>query len=156
MDLDTQLQESLGANYTLERELGGGGMARVFLATDVGLGRKVVVKVLPPEMSSVVLSERFRREISFSAQLRHPHIVPLFAAGNAGGLLYYTMPFVEGESLRARLLRTEAIPVSEGLRLIREIAYALSYAHDHEWSIATSSRKTFSLRMAMRWLQTLA
>ncbi|MEO7366421.1 MAG: protein kinase [Gemmatimonadaceae bacterium] len=131
MDLDTQLQESLGEKYTLERELGGGGMARVFLATDLGLGRKVVVKVLPPEISSVALSERFRREILVSAQLRHPHIVPLFAAEDAGGLLYYTMPFVEGESLRARLLRTDAIPINEGLRLIREIAYALSYAHDH-------------------------
>jgi eukaryotic-like serine/threonine-protein kinase len=131
MDLYTQLQTSLGDNYTLERELGGGGMARVFVATEVGLGRKVVVKVLPPVMSSVMLSARFRREISLAAQLRHPHIVPLFAAGDAGGLLYYTMPFVEGESLRARLLRTEAIPVSEGLRLIREIAYALSYAHSH-------------------------
>jgi TolB-like protein len=131
MDLVTQLQASLGDNYTLERELGGGGMARVFVATDVGLGRKVVVKVLPPEMSSVMLSERFRREISLAAQLRHPHIVPLFAAGDAGGLLYYTMPFVEGESLRARLLLAEAIPVSEGLRLIREIADALSYAHSH-------------------------
>ncbi len=129
MDLDTQLQASLGDNYALERELGGGGMARVFVATDVGLGRKVVVKVLPPETSSVMLSERFRREISLAAQLRHPHIVPLFAAGDAGGLLYYTMPFVEGESLRGRLLRKEAIPISEGLRLIHEIADALSYAH---------------------------
>ena len=129
MDLHTQLHESLGASYTLERELGGGGMARVFLATDVGLGRRVVIKVLPPEMSSVMLSERFRREISLAAQLRHAHIVPLFAGGDAGGLLYYTMPFVEGESLRVRLLRKEAIPISEGLRLLREISYALSYAH---------------------------
>ncbi|MDP9177669.1 MAG: protein kinase [Gemmatimonadota bacterium] len=129
MDLDTQLKASLGDAYALERELGGGGMARVFLATEVALGRKVVVKVLPPEMSSVVLSERFRREISLAAQLRHPHIVPLFTAGDAGGLLYYTMPFVEGESLRARLARKEIIPINEGVRIIREIAYALSYAH---------------------------
>jgi TolB-like protein/tetratricopeptide (TPR) repeat protein len=129
MDLVTQLQASLGDNYTLERELGGGGMARVFVATDVGLGRKVVVKVLPPEMSSVMLSERFRREISLAAQLRHPHIVPLFAAGDAGGLLYYTMPFVEGETLRARLGRGDAIPIDEAIRIIREIANALSYAH---------------------------
>ena len=130
MDLETQLQASLGNHYRLERELGGGGMARVFLATDTGLGRKVVIKVLPPDMSSVVLSERFRREISLAAQLRHPHIVPLFTAAEASGVLYYTMPYVEGESLRDRL-RREALPISDVLRLVREIAYALSYAHEH-------------------------
>src|SRR5687767_5834444 len=135
MDLETKLQESLGDNYTLERELGGGGMSRVFVATDTALGRKVVVKVLPPEMASHMLAERFRREISLAAQLRHPHIVPLFAAGNApgdeAGLLYYTMPFVEGESLRARLLRDGRMGIREGIQLIREVADALSYAHSH-------------------------
>lgn len=129
MDLETLLKESLGDNYALERELGGGGMSRVFVATDTTLGRKVVVKVLPPEMSSIMLAERFRREISLAAQLRHPHIVPLFAAENAAGLLYYTMPFVEGESLRARLLRDGRISIKEGARLIRDVADALSYAH---------------------------
>jgi serine/threonine-protein kinase len=131
MDLTTQLQESLGNSYKIERELGAGGMSRVFLAREIALGRHVVIKVLPPEMSSVVLSERFRREISLAAQLRHPHIIPLLTAGDAGGLLYYTMPFVEGETLRARLMRDKVIPVAEGVRIIREIAYALSYAHAH-------------------------
>lgn len=131
MDLESQLQASLGDTYALERELGAGGMARVFVAKEVALGRSVVVKVLPPEMSSAVLSERFRREISLAAQLRHPHIIPLLTAGDVGGLLYYTMPFVEGETLRVRLARGDAIPASEGIRIIREIAYALSYAHGH-------------------------
>src|SRR5258708_3870633 len=116
MDLITQLKASLGNSYEVERELGAGGMSRVFVARETALGRRVVVKVLPPEMSSVVLAERFRREISLAAQLRHPHIVPLLAAGDAGGLLYYTMPFVEGETLRA-LLREKPIPVGEGVRI---------------------------------------
>src|SRR5688572_29305761 len=129
MDLDTQLKASLGDNYALERELAAGGMARVFVAAEVALGRKVVIKVLPPETSSTVLAERFRREISLAAQLRHPHIIPLLTAGDAGGLLYYTMPFVEGETLRARLVREELLPINDSVRIIREIAYALSYAH---------------------------
>ncbi|MEP6509482.1 MAG: serine/threonine-protein kinase, partial [Gemmatimonadales bacterium] len=130
MDLDAKLRESLGQNYTIERELGPGGMARVFVAKEVALGRRVVIKVLPPEMASVVLSERFRREISLSAQLRHPHIIPVLTAGGTGELLYYTMPFVEGETLRARLDRNDAIPLREGIRMVREIADALAYAHN--------------------------
>lgn len=129
MDLEKQLQASLGDTYLLEREFGSGGMSRVFLATEVALGRKVVVKVMPPEMSNVVLAERFRREISLVAQLRHPHIIPLLTAGDAGGLLYYTMPFVEGETLRSRLKDGNAMPLRQAVRVIREIADALSYAH---------------------------
>ncbi len=131
MDLDAQLRESLGRDYTIERELGPGGMARVFVASEVALGRRVVIKVLPPEMASVVLSERFRREISLAAQLRHPHIIPVLTAGGTNELLYYTMPFVEGETLRARLDRNDAIPLRGGIRMVREIADALAYAHSH-------------------------
>ena len=128
-DLRDQLQHTLGASYTLERELGGGGMSRVFVAEDTALGRSVVVKVLPPEMASGVSIERFKREITFAARLQHPHIVPLLSAGEAGGLPYFTMPFVEGESLRARLVRGEEIPLKAAVHLLREVASALAYAH---------------------------
>ena len=128
-DLREQLQHTLGATYTLERELGGGGMSRVFVAEDTVLGRSVVVKVLPPDMASGVSIERFKREISVAARLQHPHIVPLLSAGETGGLPYFTMPFVEGESLRARLARGEEIPLKEAVHLLREVASALAYAH---------------------------
>src|SRR5262249_53067959 len=128
-DLRDQLQHTLGASYTLERELGGGGMSRVFVAEDTALGRSVVVKVLPPEMASGVSIERFKREISLAARLQHPHIVPLLSAGETGGLPYFTMPFVEGESLRAPLARGEEIPLKEAVHLLREVASALAYAH---------------------------
>ena len=128
-DLREQLQHTLGATYTLERELGGGGMSRVFVAEDTVLGRSVVVKVLPPDMASGVSIERFKREISVAARLQHPHIVPLLSAGETGGLPYFTMPFVEGESLRARLARGEEIPLREAVHLLREVASALAYAH---------------------------
>ena len=128
-DLRDQLQRTLGTSYTLERELGGGGMSRVFVAEDTVLGRSVVVKVLPPDMASGVSIERFKREISVAARLQHPHIVPLLSAGETGGLPYFTMPFVEGESLRARLARGEEIPLKEAVHLLREVASALAYAH---------------------------
>ena len=128
-DLRDQLQHTLGTSYTLERELGGGGMSRVFVAEDTALGRSVVVKVLPPEMASGVSIERFKREITLAARLQHPHIVPLLSAGETGGLPYFTMPFVEGESLRARLARGEEVPLKAAMHLLREVASALAYAH---------------------------
>ena len=128
-DLREQLQESLSGLYTIERELGGGGMARVFLAHETALGRRVVVKVLSPTLAAGVSVDRFRREILLVAKLQHPHIVPVHAAGELGGLPYFTMPFVEGESLRARLAREGELPISEVLRLLRDVASALTYAH---------------------------
>src|SRR3970282_2243768 len=130
MDLRDQLQATLGAAYTLERELGG-GMARVFVARETALDRKVVMKVLPPELAASVSTERFRREIMLAARLQHAHIVPLLAAGESGALPYFTMPFVEGESLRVRLARHGELPVAEAVRILREIASALAYAHEH-------------------------
>jgi serine/threonine protein kinase/tetratricopeptide (TPR) repeat protein len=129
MDLREQLELTLGDAYSLERELGGGGMSRVFVATEKALGRRVVVKVLPEEMAGQVSLERFKREIALAARLQHPHIVPLLTAGDANGLPYFTMPLVEGESLRARLRHGE-LPLNEAVRLLREIASALSYAHE--------------------------
>ena len=103
LDLRDQLQRTLGTAYALERELGGGGMSRVFVAHEAALGRKVVVKVLSPELAAGISVDRFRREIQLAAQLQHAHIVPVLAAGETGDLPFYTMTFVEGESLRARL-----------------------------------------------------
>jgi eukaryotic-like serine/threonine-protein kinase len=120
---------ALGAAYTLDRELGGGGMSRVFSAQETALGRTVVVKVLPPELAAGVSIERFKREIALAARLQHPHIVPLLSAGEMDGVPYFMMPFVTGESLRARLARHGELPISESLRLLREIASALAYAH---------------------------
>src|SRR4051812_29688482 len=130
MPLRDELQHTLGSAYTLERELGGGGMSRVFLAEELSLGRKVVVKVLPPEISAGVNVDRFRREIQMAARLQHPHIVPVLTSGEMGGVPYYTMPFVEGESVRARLQRSGALSLTEAIGILRDVAKALSYAHE--------------------------
>ena len=119
VDLREQVQQGLGSAYELERELGGGGMSRVYLATETALGRKVVLKVLPPEFGGEVSVERFRREVSLTARLQHPNIVPVLNAGETQlakgghGLLYYTMPFVNGESLRERLARVGEFPIAD-------------------------------------------
>ena len=131
MTLRDQLQKTLGAAYTIERELGGGGMSRVFLAEDTALGRKIVVKVLPPELTAGVNVERFNREILLAAKLQHPHIVPVHTAGAMDGLPWFTMPFVDGESLRARLERGTVMPITEVVGLLRDVAKALAYAHEH-------------------------
>src|ERR687884_1101428 len=124
-DLREQLQSTLGTAYVIERELGGGGMSRVFVADEAALGRKVVVKVLRPELAEGVSTGRFKREVRLAARLQHPHIVPLLAAGELdGGVLYYTMPFVEGESLRARLARAGGLPVADAVRITRDVAGA--------------------------------
>ncbi|HVX38057.1 MAG TPA: serine/threonine-protein kinase, partial [Gemmatimonadaceae bacterium] len=127
--LRAQLQTSLGDGYTLEREVGGGGMSRVFVARELALGRPVVVKVLPPDMAADVSVDRFRREIQLGAQLQHPHIVPVLAHGASDSLLYYTMPLIEGESLRQRLTSGAPFSSAEAVRLWREIVDALAYAH---------------------------
>jgi serine/threonine protein kinase/Flp pilus assembly protein TadD len=123
------LESALSNRYRLDRELGRGGMATVFLAVDLRHERKVALKVLHPELSSALGSDRFLREIKLAARLNHPHIVPLFDSGEAGGFLYYVMPVVEGESLRDRLLRDGKIPLEQALNLVRGIASALDYAH---------------------------
>ncbi len=133
-NLQEQLQGALGDAYRLERELGGGGMSRVFVATETALNRKVVIKFLAPELAAGVSADRFRREIQLAARLHHPHIVPLLAAGEVKlegdqTLLYYTMPLVDGESLRARLARDGKLQPSEALRIFREVTDALAYAH---------------------------
>ncbi len=128
-NLREQLETALGPGYRFERELGGGGMSRVFIAEELALARRVVVKVLAPDLAAGVSGDRFRREVQLAAKLQHPHIVPLLAAGQSGNLLYYIMPFVDGESLRQRLARETELPIAEAVRLVREIADALSHAH---------------------------
>jgi len=130
-DLTARLQAALGDAYRIERELGGGGMSRVFVATEIALDRQVVIKVLPPDLAAGLNVDRFRREIQVAARLQHPHIVPLLAAGAAGGLLYYTMPLIEGESLRTRLARQGELPIADAVRILSDVADALAYAHAH-------------------------
>jgi len=129
-DLQDRLDSALADRYSIERELGGGGMSRVFVAVDESLGRKVVVKVLPRDLAAGVSIDRFQREIMVAAGLQHPHIVGVISAGEIDGLPYFVMPFVEGESLRSRIERTGPMPPREVVSILRDIARALSYAHD--------------------------
>jgi serine/threonine-protein kinase len=129
MELRDRLQEILGSDFSVERELGGGGMSRVFVAMDNSLGRRVVVKVLPRDLAAGVSIDRFQREIMLAAALQHPHIVGVISAGEIEGLPFFVMPFVEGESLRRRLERTGPISPREAVSILRDVARALSYAH---------------------------
>jgi serine/threonine protein kinase len=126
------LQAALGDAYAVERELGGGGMSRVFLAHESALNRKVVIKVLSPELTNEVMLARFKREFEVTAVLQHPHILPVLTTGTRNGLLYYVAPFVEGESLRHRLQREGKLPVEDAVRILSELASALDYAHEHK------------------------
>ena len=134
-DLQARLQGALADRYSLDRELGAGGMATVYLAHDLKHDRKVAIKVLRPELVHALGPERFLREIATTANLHHPHILPLYDSGRtaepSGALLYYVMPLVEGESLRDRLKREKQLPLDDALRIAREVADALSYAHGH-------------------------
>ncbi len=127
----SELNATLAGRYEIERELGHGGMATVYLAKDLRHSRVVAIKVLNRELALAVGGERFIREISIAAQLQHPHILTLIDSGQADGILYYVMPYVEGESLRSKIARDGALPVSEATRLFREIVDALSHAHKH-------------------------
>jgi eukaryotic-like serine/threonine-protein kinase len=129
--VEARLKAALAGRYTIERELGHGGMATVHLAHDVKYGRAVAIKVLRPELTAAVGNERFLREIAIAAQLQSPHILPLLESGDAGGLLFYVMPYVEGESVRSRLARDGAFPPSEAMRLLRDIVDGLAHAHRH-------------------------
>ena len=131
-DLLDRLKTALTDRYAIEREIGAGGMATVYLARDLKQHRQVAVKVLRPELAAVVGPERFLREIEISANLNHPHILPLFDSGEADGFLYYVMPFVEGESLRDRINREKQLPVDDARKITSEVATALSFAHGHD------------------------
>ena len=123
------MQAALGDAFRVESELGGGGMSRLFLATEASLNRRVVIKLLPPDLASEVSAARFKQEMEFAARLQHPHILPILAAGAREGLLYYIMPYVAGESLRGRLERDGRLSVVDATRLLAEVADALAFAH---------------------------
>jgi serine/threonine-protein kinase len=129
IDLLDRLREALATRYRMERELGQGGMARVFLAHDLKYERAVAIKVLKPELASDIGPGRFLREIQIAARLHHPHILPLYDSDSVDGLLFYVMPHIEGDSLRTRLQRERQLPVNEALQIAREVADALAYAH---------------------------
>src|SRR5438093_1035234 len=129
IDVLDSLRASLAPHYDVEREIGAGGMARVFLAVEQHPHRRVAIKVLDPEVSTRLLRERFIREVDLSSKLSHPHIVPIFSAGEVDGLFYYVMPYVEGESLRHRLLRDRQLPLETALHITRDVADALAFAH---------------------------
>ena len=131
-DISARIQSALEGRYRIERELGAGGMATVFLADDLKHKRKVALKVLRPELAAVIGAERFLAEIETTANLQHPHILPLFDSGEVEGTVFYVMPYVEGESLRDRLEREKQLPVGEAVRITSEVASALDYAHRHD------------------------
>src|SRR5687767_20130 len=124
-----RVRKALAATYAIERVLGEGGMATVYLAIDLKHRRQVAVKVMRPELAATLGADRFLREVEIAAQLSHPHILPVHDSGDAGGILYYVMPYVEGESLHERIRRETSLPVDEALRIAREVTEALAYAH---------------------------
>src|SRR5512146_2164964 len=127
----SQISGALADRYRIERELGSGGMATVYLAYDLKHDRNVAIKVLKPELAAVLGAERFVVEIKTTASLQHPHILPLFDSGTADGFLYYVMPYIEGETVREKLNRETQFGVEEAVRIAREVADALDYAHRH-------------------------
>ena len=131
-DVFPPLQPALADRYLIKRELGRGGMATVYLAQDLKHHRQVAIKVLKPELAAALGPERFLREIEIAAGLTHPHVLPLHDSGEAAGFLYYVMPFVDGETLRARLNREQQLPLEEAVQIAREVADALSYAHGRD------------------------
>ena len=130
-DRRAELEHALSGRYLLERELGRGGMAIVWLVHDLHHDRPVALKVLDPGLEQSLGVERFQREIRLAARLQHPHILSVYDSGESAGLLWFTMPYVEGESLRDRLRRDKTLPLEQALRITREAAQALQYAHEH-------------------------
>ena len=131
-EITSRLSTALADRYRIERRLGEGGMATVYLAEDLKHKRKVAVKVLRPELAAVLGAERFLQEITTTANLQHPHILPLFDSGEADSFLYYVMPFIDGETLRDKLNREKQLGIEEAVKITSEVADALDYAHRHD------------------------
>ena len=129
-DATVRLTAALDGRYSIERELGAGGMATVYLAEDVRHHRKVALKVLRPDLAATLGPERFLREIEIAANLTHPHVLPLYDSGEADWFLFYVLPYIEGESLRDRLVREGELPIGEVVRILRDVVDALAHAHD--------------------------
>ncbi|NIM47645.1 MAG: protein kinase [Gemmatimonadales bacterium] len=130
-DLVARLNSALADRYAIERELGSGGMATVYLAEDLKHHRKVALKVLRPELAAALGPERFLQEIEIAAQLQHPHILPLYDSGEADGFLFFVMPYVEGLSLRDKLAKEGELPIADAVRILRDVVDALTEAHAH-------------------------
>jgi len=130
MTIAERLSAALAGRYRIERELGAGGMATVYLAEDIKHKRKVALKVLKPELAAVLGAERFVQELTTTASLQHPHVLPLFDSGTADGFLYYVMPFIQGETVREKLNRETQLGVDEAVKIAVEVADALQYAHE--------------------------
>ena len=152
--VDSTLASALAGRYAIERELGQGGMATVYLARDVRHERLVALKVLRPELAASLGPERFLREIKLAAQLQHPHILPLHDSGEAAGFLYYVMPYVEGESLRARLAHRGELPVHDTVKILMEVTDALAYAHGRGVVHRDIKPDTFYSRAVTHWCPT--
>jgi serine/threonine protein kinase len=150
------LTTALADRYRVERELGQGGMATVYLAHELRHDRKVALKLLRPELSAILGAQRFLGEIKTTANLQHPHILGLFDSGEAGGLVFYVMPYVDGESLRARLVREKQLPVDDAVRIAREVADALDYAHRHGVIHRDIKPENILLQTGGRWWPTSA
>src|SRR4030095_830414 len=131
VDVTSTLSASLAGKYRIEREIGAGGMAVVYLAHDLRHDRRVAVKVLRAELAAIIGAERFLQEIKTTANLQHPHILSLFDSGEADGTVFYVMPYVDGESLRDRIQREQQLPIDDAVRIGREVLDALEYAHQH-------------------------
>ena len=128
-DAQARLATALADRYTIQREVGAGGMATVYLAQDLKHDRKVAVKVLRPDFAAALGPERFLREVKIAANLQHPHVLPLYDSGQADGFLYYVMPFVDGVSLREKLVKEGELPIPDAVRILRDVADAMAYAH---------------------------
>ncbi len=141
------MKTALQDRYTVDREIGSGGMATVYLAEDLKHHRNVAVKVLRPELAAALGPERFLQEIEIAAQLHHPHVLPLYDSGDADGFLYYVMPYEEGQSLREKLAREGELPIAEAVRILRDVVDALTHAHRHN----VVHRDIKPDNVAMRW-----
>ena len=154
-DSPDRLNAALADRYTIERELGSGGMATVYLAHDIRHNRKVAVKVLRPELAAVLGAERFLNEIRVTANLQHPHILPLFDSGEADGFLFYVMPHVEGESLLDRLEREKQLSVSEAVELTKGVASALDVHPDGNRFVMVKGSATAEIIVVLNWVNEL-
>ena len=146
-----RIRKALADHYQVERILGEGGMATVYLAQDLKHRRKVAIKVMRPDMAATLGAERFLREVEIAAQLSHPHILPVYDSGDAGGILYYVMPYVEGESLHDRLRRETELPIEDAVAIAREVAEALGYAHARNIEICRHNYRRNASRIIPRY-----
>jgi serine/threonine protein kinase len=150
-DTFDRLKTALADRYAIQEEVRSGGMATVYLAQDLKHNRKVALKILRPELAAALGTERFLREIGVAANLTHPHILPLFDSGEADGFLYYAMPYIEGQSLRDKLVHDGELPVQDAVKILREVVDALAHAHEHTSRLSRSPLLDHSAASSSLW-----